>query len=170
MEFCILANKSWWDRTALWDTFLHGLVKDALVSHELPTSIDDAIALAIPVDQLLLTAPETWVRLGEQLVAPALGRSTEVHAGALTGSHPEELHHQQQTNLCLYCGGASPVAMHETLFFHLMDQPDLAFIFGFPWLHRHNQHINCETGVGLQLPSHLSAASLQPQVAWKPSL
>lgn len=35
---------------------------------------------------------------------------------------------------------------HETIQFHILDQPDLPLILGFPWLRRHNPHIDWETG------------------------
>lgn len=49
----MLANQSNWNPASLINAFLHGLldyIKDALVSHDLPPTLDGIIELAIRVD------------------------------------------------------------------------------------------------------------------------
>lgn len=42
---------------------------------------------------------------------------------------------------------------HETLSFHILNQPNLPLILGFPWLRHHNSQINWEMGTILELGS-----------------
>ena len=53
IDFRTTASRSNWNGTALSDAFLHGLagyIKDKLVSHDTPTTLDEIIDLAIRID------------------------------------------------------------------------------------------------------------------------
>lgn len=120
IEFRTLASRSSWNPDALRDTFLHGLadyIKDALVSHDLPQTLDGAIELAIRVD-LWVQARRRDRRRGSLMrqegagpdssPGPSLGVSgTEPELMQLgrTALTPEERLRRRRTNLCLYCGG-----------------------------------------------------------------
>lgn len=55
-DFRNRASQSDWNSSALCDAFLHGLgyyVKDELVSHEKPTTLDKIIELATRIDLLI---------------------------------------------------------------------------------------------------------------------
>ena len=54
IDFRTLARRSEWNAAAVVDAFFHGLadyIKDELVSHDLPESLDEAVALAVRIDR-----------------------------------------------------------------------------------------------------------------------
>ena len=123
IDFWTLANRSSWNMGALVDAFLHSLadyLKDELVSHEPPSTLDEAIALAVRIDRRIQTrrrergqrkqpAVRTW---GESSAgqsppvkfqsSPNLPEPMEIGRASLT---PEERRRRLASNLCLYCGG-----------------------------------------------------------------
>lgn len=53
IDFCARPSQSKWNSSALCDAFLHGLanyIKDELVSHQKPTTLDGVIELATCID------------------------------------------------------------------------------------------------------------------------
>lgn len=122
IDFRTRASLSSWNSAAQVDAFLHSLaeyIKDELVSHEVPSTLDGIIELAIRID-LRIQVRRRERRQGafhrqasaqfrgpptssssfpsQQMVEPEpmqLGRT------ALT---PEEREHRRGSNLCMYCG------------------------------------------------------------------
>ncbi|TKS65685.1 Retrovirus-related Pol polyprotein [Collichthys lucidus] len=123
IDFRTLAGRSLWNMPALVDAFLHSLsdyLKDELVSRDPPKTLDDAIALAIRIDQRIQVrrrekgrSTQSSVRTrGEpttQFPLPSTSQSQsnqpepmEIGRAALT---PGERQRLFSSNLCLYCGG-----------------------------------------------------------------
>ena len=53
IDFRTRASRSKWNNSALCDAFLNGLadyIKDELVSHDLPTTLDGVVELATRID------------------------------------------------------------------------------------------------------------------------
>ena len=123
IDFRTLASRSLWNMPALVDAFLNSLsnyLKDELVSHDQPRTLDDAIALTVRIDQRIQARRRerggstqssvrtrgestsqpppsaTFQNLSDQPVPMEIGRA------ALT---PEERRRRLSFNLCLYCGG-----------------------------------------------------------------
>ena len=124
IHFRTLAGRSLWNEAALVDTFLRALsdyVKDCLVAHDRPSTLDEAIALAVRIDRRVQDrrrekgrppAPASQTRVGASSVAPpassspprsVLAEPMEVGRARLS---TEERRRRLTANLCLYCGGA----------------------------------------------------------------
>lgn len=123
IDFRTLASRSSWNMEALVDAFLHSLadyMKDELVSHEQPSSLDEAIALATRIDQRIQTrrrergrqsTPATGIRNKWTDPFPAsatppnqLDQPETMEIGR-TSLPPAERQRRITSNLCLYCGG-----------------------------------------------------------------
>ena len=123
IDFRTLASRSSWNSEALVHAFLHSLadyIKDELVSHEQPPTLDDAIALAVRIDRRIQTRRRERGRLSQPPIRPRGEPSTsqsppvkpqsqpnqpepmEIGRASLT---PEERRRRLTSNLCLYCGG-----------------------------------------------------------------
>lgn len=123
IDFRTLARRSSWNTPSLVDAFLHSLadyMKDELVSHELPSTLDEAIALAVRIDRRIQTRrrergrqdpPTTGIR--RNLSGPPSSPATQpsqrdqpepmdIGRASLT---PAERQRRFTSNLCLYCGG-----------------------------------------------------------------
>ena len=126
IHFRTLAAESGWNNTALYDVFLKGLspdIQDLLVPLDLPTSLDELIALAIRTDNRRNQLRKQWVeRRGEYhgaTVTPetrwptspralpdnATSRNEEepMQLGR-TRLTPEERQRRRQEGRCFYCG------------------------------------------------------------------
>lgn len=117
IEFRTLARRSTWNTVAVVNAFLHSLaeyIKDELVSYDLPTTLDDAISLAVRIDRRIQTRRR---EKGRQIPRPIRNRNDfspaqlthtcqpepmEIGRSTLT---PEERRRRFTSNLCLYCGG-----------------------------------------------------------------
>ena len=81
---------------------------------------------------------------------------TPIHATALDGRL-----------LCRVTHQTSPLQMnmsgnhHETLSFHLIHAPHQPVILGYPWLRRHNPHIDWASGTIMQWSTHCHAVCLR---------
>ncbi|KAF7641874.1 hypothetical protein LDENG_00269710 [Lucifuga dentata] len=110
IDFRIRAQQSDWNMAALCDAFLNGLadyIKDELVSHNLPTTLDGLIELSTRIDlriqarrceNLQRTTTATSSSIPDSPGGPEpmqLGR---------TSLTQEEWERRRQLNLCLYCG------------------------------------------------------------------
>uniref|UniRef100_A0A8C5DBT5 CCHC-type domain-containing protein n=1 Tax=Gouania willdenowi TaxID=441366 RepID=A0A8C5DBT5_GOUWI len=121
IEFRIRALQSQWNAAAQTDAYLLGLndyIKDELVSHDPPSSLDKLIELATRLDRRIQARQqEKRHRIPERLPvprprppvdvnhfpAPHEGGPEPMHVGR-TSLSPEEREHCRQRNLCLYCG------------------------------------------------------------------
>lgn len=122
IDFRTKARRSPWNDQALVDAFLHGLadyVKDGLLPFDRPSTLDDAVALAVKFDhrfqsrrrergrpKLLTTSssgssPSTSVPTGSRS-NQSEPEPMEVGRASLP---PEERQRRLTGNLCLYCGG-----------------------------------------------------------------
>lgn len=123
IDFRTLARRSSWNEAAQVDAFLHSLadyVKDELVSHDQPSTLDETIALAVRIDRRIQTrrrekgrSTQTSVRtLSHSVVRPPSSATPqsqldppepmEIGRASLT---PAERQRRISSNLCLYCGG-----------------------------------------------------------------
>ena len=123
IDFRTRALRSSWNMEALVNVFYHSLadyIKDQLVSHDQPTTLDDAIALAVRIDQRVQTRrrergrpslPTTNPKHNPATILPASATSSsqlhqsepmEIGRASLT---PAERQRRITSNLCLYCGG-----------------------------------------------------------------
>ena len=115
IDFRTLARRSSWNMEALVDVFLHSLadyLKDELVSHDRPSTLDEAIALAVRIDRRVQARRH---ERGRQTLRDR--RSLTTHSTSASANHvesmeigraslsPEERQHRFNFNLCLYCGG-----------------------------------------------------------------
>jgi len=126
IDFRTRARQSGWNSSALCDAFLHGLadmVKDELVSYDLPSTLDELIILATRVD-LRIQARRQERRQGtpgRHLPVRPWGAPAVTSSSASTGPQqwepepmqlgrtsltPKERERRRQGNLCLYCGQA----------------------------------------------------------------
>ncbi|KAM7378680.1 hypothetical protein PAMP_004286 [Pampus punctatissimus] len=126
IDFRTRARQSCWNESALRDLFLHSLadyIKDELVSHEPPSTLDGMIELAIRVD-LRIQARRRERRWGTASGNPPTQHqetNSDPGAAAFAGSQaegpepmqlgctslsPKEKERRRQANLCLYCGRA----------------------------------------------------------------
>lgn len=123
IDFRTLARRSTWNEPAQTHAFLHSLaeyIKDELVSHEPPSTLDGAIALAVRIDRRIQTRRREKGRPGYSTVSsrsnttasspppitsrnpPDLTEPMEIDRASLT---PEERQRRFTAQLCLYCGG-----------------------------------------------------------------
>ena len=115
----------------------------------------DSGADANLLDMLLASQLEIGRKLLERLI----------HATALDGHL-----------LCRVTHRSAPLQMSmsgnhtETLAFHLIYSPQQPIILGYPWLRRHNPHIDWSTGTILQWSSHCHAVCLKAALSTAPSL
>uniref|UniRef100_A0A8C5EI19 ribonuclease H n=1 Tax=Gouania willdenowi TaxID=441366 RepID=A0A8C5EI19_GOUWI len=124
IDFRTRALQSQWNAAAQTDAYLLGLndyIKDELVSHDLPSSLDKLIELATRLDRCIQARrQEKRHRIPERLPVPRPRPPVDVnhfpapHDGGpepmqvgRTRLSPEEREHRRQRNLCLYCGKPS---------------------------------------------------------------
>ena len=115
IDFRTLARRSSWNMEALVDVFFHSLadyIKDELVSHDQPPTLDEAIALAVRIDRRIQAR-----RLERGRQIPRDRRSPTTHSSSSASDHsepmdvsdvsltPAERQRRITSNLCLYCGG-----------------------------------------------------------------
>ena len=129
IEFRTLARRSSWNMAAVVDAFLHSLaeyIKDELVSHDVPSTLDDAISLVIRIDRRIQTRRREKGRQNRHAVrnqsdssasrihpvAPLAQPTQSAHSGqpepmeiGRASLTPEERQRRFSSNLCLYCGG-----------------------------------------------------------------
>ncbi|KAL2087158.1 hypothetical protein ACEWY4_018217 [Coilia grayii] len=123
IDFRTLASRSRWNMEALVDAYLHSLadyLKDELVSHTPPTSLDDAIALTACIDRRVQARRRERGRQNQSSVSSS---------GVTRAAPPSQFHPVSQSDtpepmevgrtslsaaerqrrltahLCLYCGG-----------------------------------------------------------------
>lgn len=125
IDFRTRASRSSWNSSALCEAFLHGLadyIKDELVSHDTPITLDGVIDLAIRIDLRIQARRREKRQGGAQRSLPPRSRggataanSTPLHYQAedpepmqlgRTSLAPEERERRRKSNLCLYCGAA----------------------------------------------------------------
>lgn len=123
IDFRTLARRSPWNMAALVDVFFASLadyIKDELVSHERPSTLDDAIALAVRIDRRIQTRRRDRGRQNPPATSsrhvptvqpsspttppnqPDLSEPMEIGRASLS---PAERRRRISSNLCLYCGG-----------------------------------------------------------------
>lgn len=118
IDFQTLATTTAWNADALFDTFLNGLsedIKDELVSHDLPTTCEALISLAIHIDKRhqerrrgrspgFFLQPSRFP-VTELTPPPAPGapdpEPMQIDRTRLT---PEERQRRIESRCCLYCG------------------------------------------------------------------
>lgn len=123
IDFRTLASQSSFNPEALVQAFLHSLadyIKDELVSHDPPSTLDAAIDLAVRIDRRIQTRRREKGRLSQPAIRTRVDTSSvqplpvksqsqlnqpepmEIGRASLT---PEERRRRLSSNLCLYCGG-----------------------------------------------------------------
>ncbi|KAG5281322.1 hypothetical protein AALO_G00069940 [Alosa alosa] len=137
IDFQTLATSTSWNAGAIFDTFLNGLsdeIKDELVSHDLPSTCEELIDLAIRIDTRLQQRPgrrsfSIRPRLASNMATTQPTTSTsEPRAHArLT---PAERQRRMTTRSCLYCGQLQlpTTALHRPLVANALDGRWLANI------------------------------------------
>ncbi|KAF7661785.1 hypothetical protein LDENG_00254450 [Lucifuga dentata] len=124
IDFRIRARQSEWNMAALCDAYLNGLadyVKDELVSHDLPTTLDGLIDLTTRIDLRIQARRREKSQRSARRQSPqhhrriltvinpsgpdSSGRPEPMQLGR-TSLAPEERERRRQLNLCLYCGQA----------------------------------------------------------------
>ncbi len=124
IDFRTLASHSSWNSEALVDAFLHGLadyVKDELVSHNVPLTLDGVIELAIRID-LRVQARRRERRQGSSQRRPFFRTRGGASSSPVSSEQPqtesepmqlgrasltpEERERRRRSNLCMYCGEA----------------------------------------------------------------
>lgn len=123
IDFRTLASHSLWNTEALVDAFLHSLadyVKDELVSHDPPSTLDEAIALAVRIDRRIQTHRRERGRLSPPVTNPRNDSAPHLSSPATPLGSPDqpepmeigraslspaERQRRLASNLCLYCGG-----------------------------------------------------------------
>lgn len=123
IHFRTRAMRTSWNMEALVSVFYHSLadyIKDELVSHDTPTTLDEAIALAIRIDRRIQTRRRERGRLNLPTTSPKhnpapilptsvtpssqLDLSEPMEIGRAS-TYPAERQRRISLNLCLYCGG-----------------------------------------------------------------
>lgn len=120
IDFRTRAMRSSWNMEGLVNIFYHSLadyIKDELVSHDRPSTLDEAIALAICIDRRIQTRrrekgrlPTTSPKNSPAAIPPVsaassqLGQSEPMEIGRASLT-PAERQRRLTSNLCLYCGG-----------------------------------------------------------------
>ncbi len=123
IEFRTLAAESQWNEEAQWDMFLHGLadrVQKEIYAMDLPTSLNDLVALALRVDTRLSRmgrhaqpnrptrgAEDQWFG-GRDTVNPVYDHEP-MQVGRARLSR-EEKERRRSQGLCMYCGGEGHLA------------------------------------------------------------
>ncbi len=123
IEFRTLAAESQWNEEAQWDMFLHGLadrVQKEIYAMDLPTSLNDLVALALRVDARLSRmgrhaqpnrptrgAEDQWFG-GRDTVNPVYDHEP-MQVGRARLSR-EEKERRRSQGLCMYCGGEGHLA------------------------------------------------------------
>ncbi len=123
IEFRTLAAESQWNEEAQWDMFLHGLadrVQKEIYAMDLPTSLNDLVALALRVDARLSRmgrhaqsnrptrgAEDQWFG-GRDTVNPVYDHEP-MQVGRARLSR-EEKERRKSQGLCMYCGGEGHLA------------------------------------------------------------
>ncbi|KAJ8375869.1 hypothetical protein SKAU_G00064490 [Synaphobranchus kaupii] len=120
--FRTLATTTSWNQEAQYDTFFHGLandIKDELVTHELPASLDALIEVAIRIDRHLSRGRERLVKrdplhreaettfrssVPPPLEPPPLLNDPEPMQIDCTHLTPTERQCRIKSRSCLYCG------------------------------------------------------------------
>ncbi|KAG1953738.1 retrotransposable element [Pimephales promelas] len=125
IEFRTLAAESKWNEEAQWDMFLHGLadrIQKEIYALDLPTKLNDLIALALRVDARLSRVKSRGQH--DRFSGGIEGqRSGGEGAVSLTHDHEpmqvgrarlsrEEKERRRSLGLCLYCGGAGHLAFN----------------------------------------------------------
>lgn len=122
IDFRTQARQSDWNEAALCDAYLLGLrdyIKDELVSHDLPATLDGLIELTSRVDRRIQVRQRER-RLGQSERRSSARPQTFSEVAAAPTSHPprdpepmlvnftrltpEERERRRRGNLCLYCG------------------------------------------------------------------
>ncbi|KAF7640826.1 hypothetical protein LDENG_00011620 [Lucifuga dentata] len=124
IDFRIRARQNEWNMVVLCDAYLNGLadyVKDELVSHDLPTTLDGLINLTIRIDLRIQARRRERFQRSARRQSPQHRRriSTVINPSrpdspggpepmqlGRTSLMPEERERRRQLNLCLYCGQA----------------------------------------------------------------
>lgn len=118
IDFQTLATTTAWNADALFDTFLHGLsedIKDELVSHDLPTTCEALINLAIRIDRRLQERRRgRFPGLSLQPSGSPTTQPTPLPASGAPDPEPMQIDHTRLTpqerqrriesRSCLYCG------------------------------------------------------------------
>ncbi|KAF7640714.1 hypothetical protein LDENG_00020800, partial [Lucifuga dentata] len=130
IDFRIRARQSDWNMAALCDVYLNGLadyIKDELVSHDLPTTLDGLIELTTCIDlRIQARRCERFQRTTRCQSPQRRRRITTVTSSSVPnspeGPEPmrlrrtsltlEEWEQRRQLNLCLYCGQAGHFVSH----------------------------------------------------------
>ena len=124
IDFRTRASMSSWNPAALVDAFHHGLaeyIKDELVSHEVPTTLDGIIELAIRIDlriqarrrerrqesarRQLPCRPGGGANVSTLSPVQPLEEPEPMQLGR-TSLTLEERERRRRSRLCMYCGGA----------------------------------------------------------------
>ncbi|KAL2083550.1 hypothetical protein ACEWY4_021323 [Coilia grayii] len=121
IDFRTIASKSHWNTEALVDAYLHSLadyIKDELVAHETPATLDEAIALTIRIDRRVQARRREKGRSSQPPRRSSDGGSSSSSRFASTRQASMEPMEVDRTSLslaerqrrltgglCLYCGG-----------------------------------------------------------------
>ena len=114
IDFRTLARRSAWNPEALVDVFVHSLadyIKDELVSHDQPSTLDEAIALAVRIDRRIQARRRERGRQIPRdrrfLTTPSSSASPDSEPMEISrvSLSPAERERRITSNLCLYCGG-----------------------------------------------------------------
>ena len=93
IDFRTRASQSSWNSSALCEAFLHGLadyIKDELVSHDTPITLDGVIDLAIRIDLRIQARRREKRQRGAQRSLPPRSRE------GTTAANSTPLHHQAE--------------------------------------------------------------------------
>ena len=96
IDFRTLARRSEWNAAAVVDAFFHGLadyIKDELVSHDLPESLDEAVALAVRIDRRVQARRREKGRQSQ----PFTRTRSSVSTSLPPPSHPQDLCDQPES-------------------------------------------------------------------------
>ncbi|KAI3358252.1 hypothetical protein L3Q82_003250 [Scortum barcoo] len=122
-------------------------------SHTLATFIDSGADVSLIDEELALQLGITRIPLSKAISASALD-------GHLLGT----VTHQTEPIHMLLSGNH-----HETIQFHILHSPRLPLILGYPWLRRHNPHVDWLTGAILGWGSSCHQVCLRQAVVPQPS-
>ncbi|KAI3375644.1 hypothetical protein L3Q82_003959 [Scortum barcoo] len=104
------------------------------------------------------------VQLALQLGITQIPLSKAISASALDGHLLGTVTHQTEPIHMLLSGNH-----HETIQFHILHSPRLPLILGYPWLRRHNPHVDWLTGAILGWGSSCHQVCLRQAVVPQPS-
>ena len=121
IDFRTQASRGGWNSSAQIDAFVHGLadyIKDGLVPHELPSSLDDIIALATRIDLRIRArrgaknqasthppTPRQQPKTPPLLSSSTMAGDSEPMQLGRTSLTSAERRRRVSSQLCLYCGG-----------------------------------------------------------------